>query len=72
MKATPTNIYSMAAWINEGQPARVHSTSLRHIRRCMKAGLIGADLSVTEAGLEALREQSGHKTCAAALDRLSK
>jgi len=75
MTVTGTNLYAMAHWILEGCPKRVPPTDIRHLRRCMAGGLIDSALTVTPAGVDALRDSvtrhaHAHPTNVAALAML--
>lgn len=71
IKATGTNIFSMSRWVLDGCPARVESVSIRHLKRCIAAGLIDVStMSVTAAGVEAIRANAWHPTSAKALELL--
>lgn len=74
MKITGTNVFSMADAIVENNgtiPARVPAVKVRHLKRCMEAGLLAKNqdgtFSPTEAGWEAIAADAWHATNLAAL-----
>lgn len=74
---TGTNIFTMARHLRaDGTiPARVPSTDHRHLVRCIDGGLLevqGKTITITEAGIEALKAESWHPTSAAALELIGR
>lgn len=79
-KGTPTstNIFTLASHVRaDGTvPLTVPSTSARHLKRCLAAGLIAAGdkggLAITDEGIAAIRSDNWHPTNREALKRLGK
>lgn len=54
MKPTALNVFVLVAYVgadrDKALPARVPSVDVNHLKRCIAAGLVGADLKLTDAG----------------------
>lgn len=75
MKITSLNVYAMASSVKADGTFATHCSpsDVRHLRRCITGGLIdGATLTITEAGITAIREDEWHVTNREALERLGR
>ena len=66
-KGTPTdtNLFALSEWFVDGQPARIATTSLPHVRRCLHAGLVDIVGGVPRLNLDGAKAIEDKVTAAA-------